>query len=88
LSVREARSRLFLISLEVARGEIRMIDVDGDDRVLLIGVRELIDILVASGPTFGEAIDEIRRRGLTSKDDCVKDVLADRQSLAVTASNH
>ena len=69
MSVREARSRLFLISLEVARGEIRMIDVDGDDKVLLIGVRELIDILVASGPTFGEAIDEIRRRGLTSKDD-------------------
>jgi hypothetical protein len=67
LSIREARSRLFLISKEVAGGGLRMIRVDAENSILLVRMRDIIEMIAAGSPTIGEALDEMKTRNLSKQ---------------------
>lgn len=59
LSVRQARSRLYLLGCEVLAGEPRLVAVKDGAVVVLIALPDLVETLCGLPKTLGEALDEV-----------------------------
>lgn len=59
LSVRQARSRLYLLGCEVLAGEPRLVTVKDGGMVVILALPDLVEIVLARSPTLGEALDRV-----------------------------
>jgi hypothetical protein len=69
LTLREARSRLFLLLREALAGRPRLIAIESHAVVCILALPDLIEITGGEGPTYGEMMDSMAARRRVRKSD-------------------
>ncbi|MFK0209195.1 hypothetical protein [Agrobacterium sp. NPDC090283] len=57
IRIRDARRRLFILTTPASKGEPAIIDSEGG-LVCLVALDDLVDVVMARGPTLGEVMEK------------------------------